>query len=71
MAAGHKIAVATVLANINLVVWYVIAIHIHVYTSKKIFADLDLAVAKLLNLIFYLKFQLYGKIYTGGCVIIL
>ena len=35
LAVGSQIAIANVLADLNLAVWYVIAIHIHVYVSNK------------------------------------
>ena len=44
MAVGSQIAITNILADLNLAVWYGIAIHI--YASKKFLADFNLAVAQ-------------------------
>ena len=47
MAVGPKIAIAKILADLNLAVRYGIAICTCIYVSNKILADFNLAVAKM------------------------
>ena len=64
LAVTSQIAIANVLADLNLVVWYGIAMHIILYASKKFRQIINLRLlkqtAKLPNLISRQIFRLYG-----------